>query len=545
MVQLMLELDFSNIKSQITKIRWDTTLKSTIIEKTKFLPVNASISERLYCIHNNLFNRPLCEVCKNEVVFKKFNQGYNRFCSPKCKNSSALVKNKRKLTNINKYGGNTPLSSKRIRQKVKSTMMKRYGVDNPSKSDSIKEKKKNTLLKNYEVENPSQSIEIQDKKRKTSLKKYGHTHWLKSKKKQTQFSKILLTNHSIRKIEKLKHIVTPMFDLNEYTGVNHQNKYNWQCVICEYPFTDHLDDGRIPECPICLAKFKSRGEKEIYNYINQFLKFQPILRNTKQLTSPKELDIVIPNLKIAIEFNGVYWHSERKLENKNYHLHKTELCENQGYQLLHIFDTEWNFSQAIVKSRLKAILNVEQNKIYARHCKIKPIDTYTKNEFLDTNHIQRSCPSSINYGLFYNNALVAVMTFGKPRFTKKYQWELIRYCSKINCIVIGGASKLLKTFEREYLPQSIISYADRRWSIGKLYRSLNFTLEKITSPNYFYFNANQPAICFLESRNAYQKHKLSKILKTFNPSLTEWENMKANNYDRIWDCGNLVFIKEY
>ena len=134
------------------------------------------------------------------------------------------------------------------------------------------------------------------------------------------------------------------------------------------------------------------------------------------------------------------------------------------------------------------------------------------------------------------------MTFGKTRFSKKYEWELLRFCCKLGYHIPGAAGKLLKHFERKYNPKSLVSYADRRWSQGQLYGKLGFTLDHVSNPDYWYFKQNT---ILLESRVKYQKYKLSKILDNFDENKTEVENMKANGYFRIFDCGNFVFVKEY
>ena len=135
---------------------------------------------------------------------------------------------------------------------------------------------------------------------------------------------------------------------------------------------------------------------------------------------------------------------------------------NNGYKLIHIFEHEWINKQTIIKSKLKALFNVEQERIYARKCIIKEISNKEKNEFLNQFHIQGEDKSKVKLGLFYEEELVAVITFGKPRFNKNYEYELIRYATSKH--VIGGATKLLKYFERNYKPKSIITYADRRFS---------------------------------------------------------------------------------
>ena len=149
-------------------------------------------------------------------------------------------------------------------------------------------------------------------------------------------------------------------------------------------------------------------------------------------------------------------------KDKNYHLNKTIECEKVGYRLIHIFEHEWVNKQKIIKAKLKSLFGVEQTRIYARKCIIKEISTDIKNEFLNTYHIQGEDKSKVKLGLFYEEKLVAVMTFGKPRFNKNYEYELIRYATSKH--VIGGAGKLLKYFERNYKPKSIITYSDRRFS---------------------------------------------------------------------------------
>jgi hypothetical protein len=166
------------------------------------------------------------------------------------------------------------------------------------------------------------------------------------------------------------------------------------------------------------------------------------------------------------------------------------------------------------------------------------MDAPSTRIFMNENHIQGYAPSSINLALLYENEIVAMMTLGKSRFNKKYQYELIRYVVKQGCSVVGGASKLFKHFVKEFDPKSIITYSDKRWNTGKLYSTIGFTYLHTASPNYFYFKegSNQ-----LWSRVHYQKHKLEKQLKVFDPEKTEWENMVIDGFNRIWDCGNDVF----
>ena len=295
-------------------------------------------------------------------------------------------------------------------------------------------------------------------------------------------------------------------------------------------------------CPVCST---TKAELELQNIVKngQF--------NTRAIIPPLELDVYSKENNMAIEYNGLMYHSYGKSvyskfdnvikENKNKHLIKTELCEKQGIQLFHIFENEWLNKSHIWKSIIKSKMG-DTVRIFARKCIIREIDSVTASTFNKENHIQGHCPGSLQIGLFYNSELVQVMTFGKPRFNKKYEYELIRMCSKLNTTVVGGASKLLNYFERTYTPASIISYANRRWSMGNVYEKLGFTFSHNSEPNYFYFKPNKLE---LESRNKFQKHKLSKLLVDFNPKISESANMFNNGYRRIYDCGQKVYVKHY
>jgi hypothetical protein len=179
----------------------------------------------------------------------------------------------------------------------------------------------------------------------------------------------------------------------------------------------------------------------------------------------------------------------------------------------------------------------KSNKIFARKCKIKQIKSNIKKDFLNSTHLQGNCNSSINLGLYHQSELVAVATFGKSRYDKKYEYELLRYSTKLNTTIVGGFSKLLKYFINEYSPKNILTYCDRNVSIGNLYIQTNFQLIDVLKPSYFYFNGVN-----VFSRELFQKHKLKNKLPIFNESLTEYENMQINGYDRVWDAGNYKFV---
>lgn len=275
----------------------------------------------------------------------------------------------------------------------------------------------------------------------------------------------------------------------------------------------------------------SHKEKEVEYFIKS-LGFE-IKSNVRNLIKTKdekikELDIYVPEKKVAIEFDGVYWHSSR-FSSVNYHSEKTELCEDLGIRLVHILDYYWNTKKDICKDIIKAALGELEIKIPARECQIKEIDSETYKDFLTKYHIQGAVNSSIRYGLLYKGELVQCIGLGKSRF-KKDEIELYRMCSKNNIQVLGGFSKLLKHCGQKH----IISYIDRYIYNGNGYKKSGWEFIKYTKPSYVYYKNNK-----IYNRLQFQKHKLSKVLDIYDPNKSEFENMEANKYLRIYDCGTI------
>lgn len=283
-------------------------------------------------------------------------------------------------------------------------------------------------------------------------------------------------------------------------------------------------------CPQCFASDGiSRQEKELREFIESNYTGW-ILYNDRKLLEGKELDILIPDLGLAFEFNGTYWHREEKVGQK-YHLDKTKAVEHEEFKLVHIYDYYWQSKKDIVKSRILSSLG-HTKKLYAKNTVFKQISASECNKFMDENHIQGSVNSSVNLGLYNNQVLVACMSFSKPRFNKSHDYELTRYASILNTTVVGGASKLFK-----HRPNgSIISYADRSYSTGGMYIMLGFNKIGETQPNYAYYNRNKRL-----SRYQCQKHLLPTTGLLFNVDLTEKQNLELNGYYPVYDSGSLIF----
>jgi len=286
----------------------------------------------------------------------------------------------------------------------------------------------------------------------------------------------------------------------------------------------------------------SSGEIEIKDYIES-LGFDPKKGTNRKLLNGKEIDLVVESEKLCIEYDGLYYHTEKMGKNSTYHLNKTLDCNNIGYKLIHIFEDEWILKKELVKNKLKHILNINDTiKIGARNVDIKKILSKEKSEFLNQNHIQGNDNSEIYYGAYYKNDIVGVMCFTKKRnMTKNMynQYELSRFAIKQIYSVYGLGSKFIKHFIDEYSPNSIISFADRRWTLNSsnnLYIKMGFKLVDIIRPSYYYYNSK------INKYKRYHKFGFGKTsLKKKYPNLdfnkTEKELMSNLGYDRIWDCG--------
>lgn len=301
-----------------------------------------------------------------------------------------------------------------------------------------------------------------------------------------------------------------------------------------------------------LLKFMNESDIEIqYHFyssfkeeIKNFLQLENVIFDAENIIPNNKLDVYIPDHKLAIEFNGLYSNAHSIDKTKYYHLNKTKLCEEKGILLLHIFENEWidDNKRDIWKSIINGKINKNQ-RIFARKCEVKEITNNNKliKSFLEENHLQGLAGSSVKIGLFCDDELVSLMTFGKTRFSKKYEWEMIRFCNKKFISIVGGASKLYKYFTNNYNPNNIISYSDKRYSNGSLYEKLGFKFSHNSNPNYWYFKL--PDIT-LYSRVKFQKHKLESQLENYIDSKSEIENMIDNGYLRIFDCGNTIYIDD-
>lgn len=291
-------------------------------------------------------------------------------------------------------------------------------------------------------------------------------------------------------------------------------------------------------CPYCVnPTYVSKTEKEITDYlISLNVKVETQVRHLIN----KELDIYLPDQKIAIEYNGLYWHSEEKGKTKYYHYEKWKNCKDKGIQLIQIWEDDWNHNPELIKNMLAhKIGKSSQPKCYARNTKVVKLSQQEIEVFLNQNHIQGSANGSMKYGLIdQNSKIVAAIVLKTEPGTQNKTFNLLRFAT--SCSIPGGFTKLLKYVEKELKPEKIVTFSDNTLSEGNLYQSNGFTVEKELKPDYMY----------VIGRN--RTHKFNYRLKKFRDDptlryeeeLSERELALLNNIPRIWDAGKTKWAKQ-
>lgn len=547
------------LKHEIIKIKLSN--KNISYYKLVLNNNNLSVNDAIDILSDRISNGSsikitgICDICGSEKKISKksyniqsnFSKGIFT-CSKKC----SLLKSKK--TNLEKWGVENPFQSEEIKEKIKKTNKRKYGVCNPQQCDSIKKKTKKTnlekwgyesvskseIVKNkvirtnnikFGVDYPSMNKDIIKKMKLTTYKRYGVDNFSKTNK----FKEILSNKYFYRMLDKLKRH-------GELINSNN-GEYEIECGLCNNSYKilytlmyNRLSNGDVI-CIHCNPKKQTIQENKLYDFINENYNGR-ILKNTRNIIS-NELDIYLPDLNLAFEFNGLYWHSDL-YKKKSYHLDKTKECDKIGIQLIHVWEDDWMYKKNIVKSLILNKLN-KSKRIFARKCEIKEInDNKLVRNFLNKNHIQGFVGSSIKVGLFYDGELVSLMSFGKLRIPLNQKsvvgsYELLRFCNILNTTVVGGASKLFKHFINKYQPKEIISYSDNSISNGNMYEKLKFKLINDNPPGYYWVIDG-----IRNYRFNYRKDKL--IKEGYDSNKTEVEIMNDRGYYKIFNSGTKKWV---
>ncbi len=495
---------------------------------------SGNLQQQVYNYKNNTTDIYNC-ICGNTTKFNNYKLGYAKFCSKSCVQKSPEVRNKQKATMLKLYGVECNLSLnttqmakdkhgddifKKSNIKAKKTKLKKYNDENYNNNNknlltrtlnnnTHKEVAKRQLKINpdpmkqarnafkdiYGVSNPSQVHEIQELKTKNSIEKYG-----------VPFQAKHITEDHYKLLDDKQYLQdNSVIDIIEETGIG-------QSYISKQMIKHDINSG-----------LRSQGELSVVNFIKTFYDGE-ILTNKRKMFGT-EIDIYIPEFNFGIEYNGCYWHSDNF---KKTHYTKFKMMEERGDYLLQFFDFEWEDKRirGILESKIKLKMQTNNERIFARKCIIKDVNSKEARKFLDMNHLQGFVKSSIKKGLYYKDELVSIMTFGKSRYADEY--ELLRFCNKKNTIITGGASKLFK--DAGIL--DIISFSDNFYSNGNLYKQLGFN--KVSdSQGFFYLNIKDKTRV---NRMSFQKHKLNDIFDNFDSKFTAEQNIKNNGYFKIYDA---------
>ena len=534
----------------------------TIVNSVYDLYINQNLSkENISQILNISFH-----IVNHIITTNEFNKTMS--------NRAKSANKKRKQTCLDKYGYECAFQSDEIKNKFKQNCLKKYGVDHPNKANVNKNKIKNswTLKSNEEKQIFKEKIsktklsksqeeknKIIQKVKQTKKEKYGDENYRNDEKiKQTCLDKYGYDNpmkaddikNKVKQTCKIKYgvdhesqrhlstetlsIISSKDNLKSYI-LNNNIKYYYELVDLLKMSPSHL--GKIIrnfDLEYLITKLSNRSQFEID--LEKLLNNWNIKNNVsdRKIIYPQEIDLFIPDFNFGIEFNGNYWHFynekdvKRKINNI-YHQQKSLKAQEKGIFIYNIFEYEWNDERKreIIKSQLRNLCHKNENKIYARNCEIKEInDNNLIRQFLNINHLQGYRFSKIKLGLFYNNELVSIMTFGKPYLSKsnKYEWELYRFCNKLNTSIIGGFNKLFKYFIKTYNPKSILTYSDFAKGDGHTYEKMGFKKLELTKPNYVWWKETNLGDEIKTRYQTQMKHEV-KI-------------MEEKGYLRIYDCGS-------
>tara|TARA_Y100001936_G_scaffold7406_1_gene6498 strand:- start:2015 stop:3724 length:1710 start_codon:yes stop_codon:yes gene_type:complete len=520
-----------------------------------------TFKEHLYRIDNNMRQSPVClnTKCNKSTRWNDKANKYSLYCSKKCSATSEQGKETRSknMSVLNQ--------DKNISQKRKESLERFWESPNgkhekEKQSKRAKEQHKNGLsesVKKYFEEKYDGSDDQKNRSRRLKDKSHPiHSNNSREKAKCTNMSKYGAENPACSDLVKrkvhvthsekygchynqrhIKHSIDILQDRDRLMNEFEESDSDLVVLAGRLDIDQNVAHRYLKMHCIDIPQTVSKFEKEVTDFLlDNGLNVET---GNRSMIPPLELDIYMPDKAIAIECNGVYWHCEASSgRDRMYHMNKYKLCQDKGIILIQINDSDWNSNKDLIKRRLVAKLGLNLEKVYARKTKVEKINSGLAKDFCEEHHFQGSTRAGLSYGLYYDNNLVSVMTFSKPRFNKKYEYELVRFCSSVS--VIGGASKLFKWFLDDVDPETVVSYSDNSWNSGKVYEMLGFVKVSSGTPSYKYTRNYVD----LYNRVRFQKHKLESKLDKFDPLLTEWENMQANGWDRIWDCGSSTFVYE-
>tara|TARA_B100000929_G_scaffold290599_1_gene284979 strand:- start:109321 stop:111087 length:1767 start_codon:yes stop_codon:yes gene_type:complete len=557
-----------------------TNFVKELLIKTSFLDEqynNVPLVQRLYCVLYEINSIPKCScgnilpkgIDKQSPYYKK--GGFAKFCSVKCSSENARkissekygghhmkddsIKEKIKQTNKERYGSEHVFTSNEFKEKVKQTSKEKYGVEDYRSSEQVKQNRVDSVNERYGVDNVFQLESTKEKSTETVLEKYGVNHVLQSPEILDKSKGTCLQNHGVERPLQSKDILQKVIETNqERYGHDNYSKIHFTDEIIEALTNKQLllELYEKYQCSRKIAEVIGVGShrtvlqamialgidrKNSYSVSSKEMEVRKFLEennidyipNDRSLISPKECDIIIPEHKIVIEFNGMFWHSFEMKGDRNYHQNKSLEVLDKGYRIIHVYEDWWEQKPEVIKSKILHMCGKSNERYYARKCSVVKLTKEEYFPFLEKTHIQGSRDAKYYYGLIYEGKLVSVLGLNP---SCKDEYEIIRYAS-LNCV--GGFGKLLKSFIRKHNPSIIHTYVSLDYGNGIMYEKNGFEYNGMTNPNYFYYDGKR------HSRNKFMKHKLEEKLDKYDESLTEYQNMRKNGFLRIYDAGSLRY----
>lgn len=512
-----------------------------------FYPEGRNGSRQRYCKRTHVVD---CEVCGKPIPQKEASEKYGTVkytCSKEC--ASKLKIKRAQDTMLEKYGHSNPSQIPEFKEKISAslkakapettakvmaTMQERYGGIGTA-SPVLREKIENTMMERYGVANPDDSPELREKMRAAALSdeavearkrasrlKYGSDFPTQSEEVQNIMKATLMQNWGV-----------------PYSGQIPESREKAAKTCLERygaPNCMNSPESREKARQSMLESRKGRSSKLNRSFV-EFLNEHGINNVTEEFyLEGKWFDFAIDDTNILIELDPTYshatepnhWNSEGLAP--DYHNMKTTIAAGSGYRCIHLFDWDkWGVILEFLSAR---------EKLYARKCKLQSIDPKSISSFIDANHIQGDARGAqYAYGLYYQNELVQVMTFGKSRYNRNYEWELLRLCSKSGIEVVGGASRLFKAFIRDVDPKSIISYCDRAKFTGAVYYKMGMTLHHISAPAKVWSKDDKYITDNLLRQRGYDQL----FNANYGKGTSNEELMVENGWRSVYDCGQFVF----
>ena len=533
---------------------------------THFLPDDATFPQRAWHIINQVDNAKMCANCGvKPLKWSLVSYKYPEFCCNSCAGLSDQIKAKKREDSIAKWGVPHHTQAQDVKDKHRTTLMERYGVPSFSQTAEYKEKTKATHMARYGYDNPLANPEFKAKFIATNREKYGadyalQTDAIKLKQRETNLEKYGVVSPTQVPEIKAKQEATLM----ERFGVinpKHRHFTKGQLEILSDPkrLSELCDDNAIH----IVAEHLDVDVTTVYNYLHRhdlqdkYIQSSAsnveimvanyvadlgvnVVRNTRAVISPLELDIYLPDQRVAIEVNGVYFHREGMGRGRDYHWGKWKSCADQGIRLFSYFDDEIYRSWRVIKSKLAYLVGKHSDtKLGARQCEIAELtDFNTESDFLNENHIQ----GSINYrtrtlAAYHKGQVVGIMCFKEVAGGV----EIVRFSTDVDYIIPGLFSKFVSHYVKCYnFIGTIHSFSDNCHSDGNLYRQAGFIIHSRVAPGYSYTHGGRPR----ENRQRFMKNKIAKRFGISTEGKTEWQLMQELGYDRVWDCGKIKWVKE-